>query len=91
MFAKHVLLTLLAACGVHPNATADRPPDAEQPDGHNEETVQEDQHFCCHSVDPKTFTGEGCVLIDKTTAVLCDKLLYCPGKYVKDDGKVYCE
>jgi hypothetical protein len=90
MLGKHVLLTLLAACGVHSNPQADGPPDTEQPDGHNQETVH-DQHFCCHSVDQKNLTGDGCNTIASTQIDKCDKVLYCAGNWSKDEGHVVCE
>jgi hypothetical protein len=68
-------------------STSPDEPDRKPP----EDVGLEDQHFCCQEIDLKSFTGDGCVLIDKTAAILCDKLLYCPGKYAKDDGKVACE
>jgi hypothetical protein len=47
----------------------------------------------CQSVDHKNFTGDGCDPISGSleTIAACNKVLYCPGKWVKDDGKVWCE
>lgn len=88
MFTKIILFAILAACGVESTpATAPDEPIKQPP----EEDAQEDQHFCCHSVDPKTWTGEGCGAINKENINSCNKVLYCPGKWVKDDGKVICD
>jgi hypothetical protein len=66
-------------------------PDTEQSDGHNEETVLEDQHFCCHSVDPKTKSGEGCNTIGPNQIDACAEVLVCPGFWAKHDRTIYCE
>ena len=88
MLTKTILFAVLAACGV-PSTPAIAPdePDKLPP----EEPEVKDQHFCCQSVDPKTFTGEGCQLITEQQVALCNKILYCEGNWVKDDGKVTCE
>jgi hypothetical protein len=56
-----------------------------------EEPEVKDQHFCCQSVDLKNWTGDGCVTIAPTQIDLCTNVLYCPGKWGKQDGKVTCE
>lgn len=107
MLSKHVLLTLLAACGVHSSPEADRPPDTaqpisvhsssqarppedtEKPDGHNEETVVEGQHFCCGEVDGKG-NGDDCILLGKEELALCNTILYCSGSWQMQDKKVKC-
>jgi hypothetical protein len=86
MFTKTILFAVLAACGV-PSTPTTAPAEKQPP----EEDVQEDQHFCCQSVNPKTFTGEGCSLITVQQVALCNKILYCEGNWVKDDDKVTCE
>jgi hypothetical protein len=63
----------------------------DEPDKPHDEPKVKDQHFCCQSVDSKTFTGEGCSLITEQQVALCNKILYCEGNWVKDDGKVTCE
>jgi hypothetical protein len=68
-------------------ANAPDQPDKLQP----EEDIQEDQHFCCHSVDPKSKTGDGCVTIGANQIDTCGEVLYCPGFWAKHDGKVSCE
>jgi hypothetical protein len=87
MLTKHILFALLAACGIQPTpATAPDEPDQQPPD-----ETQEDQHFCCQSVDHKTFSGDGCSLITELQVALCNKVLYCEGNWVKDDSKVWCQ
>jgi hypothetical protein len=66
--------------------TDEQPPEFAPPD----EPPQEDQHFCCGSVDPKTWTGDDCSLLSKEHLVLCNTILYCPGKWTKEDGHVTC-
>jgi hypothetical protein len=93
MLTKPLLLVILAACAAPSGAAADSnssperdPPKFAPPD----EPPQEDQHFCCGTVDPKTWTGDDCWLISKENLVLCSSILYCPGKWTKEDGHVTC-
>jgi predicted small lipoprotein YifL len=80
VFTKIILFAVIAACGV------EQPPEFAPPD----EPPQEDQHFCCGSVDPKTWTGDDCSLLSKEHLVLCNTILYCPGKWTKEHGHVTC-
>jgi hypothetical protein len=96
MFAKALLFTILGACGVASGAASDpeptlSPSELERPDGHNEETVLEDQHFCCESVDTKNMSGEGCNAIGKESINSCPSVLYCPNRWGKDNGNVACD
>jgi hypothetical protein len=68
-------------------AAPDHPTDKQPP----QEDHPMDQHFCCQSVDHKTFSGNGCQLITELQVALCNKVLYCEGNWVKDDDKVFCE
>jgi hypothetical protein len=93
MISKPLLALILAACGLSSTPTsATAEPPAEQPDDLDptEPGHQEDQHFCCQSVDPKTKTGEGCETIGSGKIDLCAEVLYCSGDWAKHDGKVYC-
>jgi hypothetical protein len=65
-------------------------PPSEQPDKKPPDDDQMDQHFCCQSVDLKNFSGEGCQTIGQGQIDLCTRVLYCPGKWAKDEGKVVC-
>jgi hypothetical protein len=58
-----------------------------------EEPELKEQHFCCQSVNHKTKSGDGCDPISGSleTIAACNKVLYCPGFWTKDDGKVTCE
>ena len=82
MFAKTIVFTLLAACGVTSNPSTD--PDKIEPP----EELQENQHWCCNTV--SDFTGEGCVAIAKENINTCKNVLYCEGNWMKQDGKVTC-
>ncbi|PRQ09068.1 hypothetical protein [Enhygromyxa salina] len=86
MLTKTMLMAFLAACGVSSNPATS--PNEKQPP---EEDVQEDQHFCCASVDLENFTGEGCTAISKETINACSNVLYCPEMWAKSEGKVACE
>lgn len=84
---KTIVLAILTACGVSsPDATGEpvQPPNVDKP--------VEEQHFCCQSVDHKNKTGDGCTAISGTLEVInsCNKVLYCPGFWTKDDGVVTC-
>jgi hypothetical protein len=82
---KAILLALLAACGVH--SASDEQPLA-PPD--NGDDAQEDQHFCCKSVDLDKWTGEDCLTIPKESIDFCASVLYCEGNWGKQDGIVKC-
>lgn len=88
MVTKPLLLTIIAACGVASGAATP----AEQPDKKPPlADIEEGQHFCCFSVTASgKGTGEGCTGIDKVNINSCDKVLYCEGGWVKEDGKVTC-
>jgi hypothetical protein len=85
MFSKPLLAILLAACGVNSSGVTTEPPDKKPPD----ETVKENVYFCCHDVDPKTETGEGCVTIGEKQIDSCSTVLACE-TFTKKDGKVTC-
>src|SRR5262245_35108894 len=70
MFTKIILSAFLAACGVQ--SSTEEPP-AEQPDKPPDDS-QMDQHFCCQSVDHKSFSGNGCSLITELQVALCNKV-----------------
>jgi hypothetical protein len=60
----------------------DPPPDPNEP-----------QAFCCTKVGKgpeKKGEGTGCTAISAELVNSCDKVLNCPGVYIKDDGKVEC-
>lgn len=82
-----ILLTIIAACGVHSDAATDATDG--QPDKKPPVEIEEGQHFCCTNVDK--LTGEGCVAINAENINTCDKVLYCNGNWMKVDGKVTCE
>jgi hypothetical protein len=86
---KPVLLALLAACGVH--SGSESAPDEQPLAPPDVDDAQEDQHFCCKSVNVKNWTGEDCVTIPKESIDFCNAVLYCPGKWGKSDGIVTCE
>jgi hypothetical protein len=91
MFTKTILFAVLAACGVQANG-ATSPDEPDEPDKLRPgDDIQEEQHFCCHSVDPKAKTGDGCVTIGPNQIDACGEVLYCPGFWAKHDGKVFCE
>lgn len=80
------IFALLAACGVPSGAP-------EQPDKKPPEEIQEGQHYCCFSVGVTQAgkgTGDGCVTAGAGNIDSCDKVLYCNGDWLKDDGKVTC-
>lgn len=78
-----IILALLASFGLQD--PDDKPIDAPT-------TKEEDQHFCCKSVDAKTRTGDGCIMASKEDVKLCNaNILYCPGFYTLDtNGTVEC-
>jgi hypothetical protein len=85
MFAKTLLVTLIAACGFHPGAPANSNPD--HPD-EIQQKPENDQHFCCSSV--KDGKGDGCVAIGAEQINSCQHVLYCAGSWEKIDGDVTC-
>jgi hypothetical protein len=86
---KAIVFAALAACGVSPTPAAEPP--AEQPGEFEPGGVKPvDQHWCCASVDFKTLSGDGCWTIGAGQIDQCPKVLYCPGAWVKDEGKVQC-
>lgn len=75
-----------AADSVGPGTDTQAPTDKQPPDDE-----QQDQHFCCQSVDPKNWTGDGCSAISSELINSCQHVLYCPGKWTKSDGTVTCD
>jgi hypothetical protein len=89
MLAKPLLLIFIAACGVLAGAAAP----AEQPEKKPPDKDVGDQHFCCFSVGVTAAgkpTGDGCVTIGAGNIDTCDKVLFCNGNWIKEDGKVTC-
>lgn len=78
MVTKTSLIALLAACSINSS------PDIKQPP----EPPKEGQHFCCTALDKAT--GKGCVEIGQEHITTCNKVLYCGGSWMKEDGKVTC-
>jgi hypothetical protein len=72
-------------------AATEQPPPDDPDKVAPREDIQEDQHFCCQSVDPKAMTGNGCVIIGQSQIDQCAEVLYCAGSWAKHDGKVSCE
>jgi hypothetical protein len=91
MLTKPLLAIVLAACGV-PSNTASAPPDPPADQDKPPEVRQEEQHWCCQSVDHKGKTGDGCSAISGTLEVInsCANVLYCPGFWTKENGNVVC-
>jgi hypothetical protein len=87
---KLLLLAILAACGVNSNSANAgppvEPPNKEAPD----ETEEDKDYFCCHSVNTGKRSGDGCVTIGKNQIDSCSKVLACAGGFTKDDGTVTC-
>jgi hypothetical protein len=77
----------------HVKAAVEEPPTEEPDKLPPGADIQEDQHFCCQSVDPKAMTGEGCNAISGSLEVInsCTNVLFCPAGWAKDNGNVYCE
>jgi hypothetical protein len=89
MYAKPIILALLAACGFSTNPEPpDGPDDRAPPNG-----AQEAKHFCCTSVDQDKLTGEGCIGIPDDNAIInaCSYVLFCSGDWTKADGHVVCD
>ena len=94
MLKSTLALIALAACST---PTPEAPPDhgaarVATPDDFtpSEEDPQENQHFCCQSVDPNSNTGDGCVTIDVGQINACANVIYCSGDWTKVDGNVSC-
>jgi hypothetical protein len=89
---KSIVFAALAACGVQSTPATAEPPPSEQPDKKPPDDETKDSHWCCHSVDPKTKSGEGCTAFSGSIEVIntCAKYLHCPSGATKDDGKVTC-
>lgn len=84
MLAKALLISLIAACGLHTGANSDAdPPDEIQP------KPEKDQHFCCSDIDDKN-KGEGCIAIGPEQINSCQNVLYCADSWKKKDGEVTC-
>jgi hypothetical protein len=95
MFAKPLIIAIVAACGVTAGAAstpATAEPPADPPDYQPLEEKPKDSHWCCKSVDPKTASGEDCTSITGTPEVInaCAEYLNCSGSAAKHDGKVTC-
>jgi hypothetical protein len=91
MFMKIILSTLLAACGTASTPATTEPPE-EQPDDMQlpGPHVKDNVYFCCHDVDHKTKSGDGCVTIGEKEIDRCDTVLFCSEGGTKKDGKVSC-
>jgi hypothetical protein len=89
MLTRSILFAVLAACGVNSSGAASpkEPPEKKPP----ADQGLEGQHFCCTSVSPKDFTGDGCVAVSKEQINSCDNVLYCSEGWVKSEGKVACD
>ncbi|WP_052557445.1 hypothetical protein [Enhygromyxa salina] len=84
-----VTLAILAGCA-QPSPQPS-PPTPTTPDHRRHPETRHDQHFCCQSVSAKPWSGEGCVTIAVEHINTCAKVLYCPGKWINDEGDVTCE
>jgi hypothetical protein len=82
------LFVLLAACGVRSDDAPAAP--GEQPDVHDEVRVKDNVYFCCHDVELKTASGEGCVTIGEKQIDQCSTVLACADGFIKKDGVVSC-
>jgi hypothetical protein len=94
MFTKSLLLAFLAACGGTSNTEVTESP-KEQPDNPDFQPPsappqENDYIFCCQDVDPKSQTGDGCVIIGEKQIDQCATVLACTEGFTKKDGKVYC-
>jgi hypothetical protein len=88
MLSKPLLVAVLAACGLSSYTETTEPP-SEPPIEVPTPPEEAGQHFCCESLNGNG-SGNGCVMIGKEHAALCDKILYCGSSYEKDGGKVKC-
>jgi hypothetical protein len=87
MITKAMLFAVLAACGVHTGDSNPNDPPVFKPPP---EAPQEDQHFCCQSVDLDKKSGEGCVSLSVTHIDTCSEVLYCGGDWGKSNGTTKC-
>jgi hypothetical protein len=92
---KTLVFAALAACGVSSTTARADPP--EQPTEPPEfapppEPPPKDSHWCCHSVDLKTKSGEGCNAFSGAIELInaCAEYLYCSGDAGKSNGKTQC-
>lgn len=93
MLAKPILFAIIAACGVPSNTnTATSPSAVSHPDDKTPPPAppQEDQHFCCQSVNLDKQSGEGCVSLSVTHIDTCSEVLYCGGNWGKSNGITKC-
>jgi hypothetical protein len=92
---KAIVFAVIAACGVPTTTATAEPPPPDQPDDFARPPAPppEEQHWCCQSVNHKTKSGDGCDPISGSleTIAACNQVLYCPGFWTKDNGKVICE
>ncbi|PRP97295.1 hypothetical protein [Enhygromyxa salina] len=89
MLSKAILFTILAAaCGVQSSPAPSAAP--EEPDIRPPEDDQDDQLFCCETVDLKAMTGEGCKFLPKEQILLCQTILACGDVWALDNGKAAC-
>ncbi|PRQ05912.1 hypothetical protein ENSA5_00240 [Enhygromyxa salina] len=86
MLKSTIALIVVAACAA-PTPGISPPP---SPDDRPSEVTEEDQHFCCGSVDPSTMSGEDCIPIGPSHVGGCGKVLYCSDSYTNDEGTVTC-
>jgi hypothetical protein len=87
MLIKPFILAVIAACSV-PSTPSTSPTEYQPPP---EQPQEKDHYFCCQELDAKGFSGDGCTEIPESHVIACNKVLYCDGKYKKDDQKVTCE
>jgi hypothetical protein len=85
---KPLVVSFLVACSVGATSAPEKDLPRKPP-----EDIQEAQHFCCHSVDHKARSGEGCTAISGSLETInaCQYVLFCPEYWTKEDGKVTCE
>jgi len=87
---KPLLLTLLAACGVEPPTES---PATASPDLTIEAPEDEppEQLFCCQSVNPRTWSGDGCAMVATEHVALCGTaILFCHASWTLSDGTATC-
>jgi hypothetical protein len=89
MLTKPLLAVIIATCGAAPSVSASTQPPEYQPP--LEQPQEKDHYFCCSELDDKGFSGNGCTEIPESSVVACNKVLYCDGKYKKNDDKVTCD
>lgn len=87
---KTILAMILAACGADSTAETSEPP-TDQPDKlPPDPPIQEDQHFCCASVDVDKLSGEDCIPISAAQILACSEVLYCEGSWATSKGTTKC-